>query len=215
MPQLFPRSANTVARVCVVSFPIALLLVAWSTYTVWLSPYMTRVDVPLQQPVPFSHRHHAGDLGIDCRYCHASVETSAFAGMPPTETCMTCHSQIWRDAPMLEPVRASLREHKPLQWTRVNDLPDFVYFDHSIHINRGIDCTVCHGPINQMPITWRGHTLYMKWCLECHRDPDNHIRLTAPPAWPSRAINPERPGVVAAKQTHDPEQLTDCSICHR
>lgn len=116
---------------------------------------------------------------------------------------------------MLEPVRESLREHKPLQWNRVNDLPDFVYFDHSIHINRSIDCTVCHGPINQMPITWRGHSLYMKWCLECHRDPDNHIRHTAPPAWPSRAINPEQPVVLAAKQTHNAEQLTDCSICHR
>ena len=122
-----------------------------------------------QQPVPFSHRHHAGELGIDCRYCHTSVEKSSFAGVPPTQTCMTCHSQIWTNSSMLEPVRASYRTDKSLAWTRVNALPDFVYFDHSIHVAKGIGCTTCHGPIAEMPLTYRAGTLYMSWCLDCHR----------------------------------------------
>ena len=119
--------------------------------------------------MPFSHKHHAGELGIDCRYCHTSVEKSSFAGLPPTQTCMTCHSQIWTNASMLEPVRASYRDDKSIAWTRVNALPDFVYFNHSIHVAKGIGCTTCHGPIAEMPLTWAANTLQMSWCLECHR----------------------------------------------
>ena len=129
-----------------------------------------------QQPVPFSHKHHAGELGIDCRYCHTSVEKSSFAGLPPTQTCMTCHSQIWTNASMLEPVRASYRDDKSIAWTRVNALPDFVYFDHSIHVSKGVGCTTCHGPIAEMPLTWTAGTLYMQWCLECHREPEKYVR---------------------------------------
>ncbi len=138
-------------------------------YAIELSPIYTRVNEAREQPVPFSHKHHAGELGIDCRYCHTSVEKSSFAGLPPTQTCMTCHSQIWTNAPMLEPVRASYRDDKSIAWTRVNALPDFVYFDHSIHVSKGIGCTTCHGQVAEMPLTWKANTLYMSWCLDCHR----------------------------------------------
>jgi hypothetical protein len=218
MPQLFPRAANTLARVAILSVPVGLGLLGWAAYTIWWSPYMTRVKVPLDQPVPFSHKHHVSELGIDCRYCHTGVEKSAFAGLPPTETCMTCHSQIWRDAPMLEPVRASFRENKPLRWARVNDLPDFVFFNHSIHVHQGIGCVECHGPIDKMPITWRGESLYMKWCLDCHRAPENHIRPRDLVFDPRKAgeLRPESAGIRLVRDYHvNTAQLADCSICHR
>jgi hypothetical protein len=218
MPQLFSRSANTVVRVSIVLFVLGVACTGWTAYTVWWSPYMTRVNVPLEQPVPFSHKHHVSGLGIDCRYCHTGVETSAFAGLPPTETCMTCHSQIWRDAPILEPVRASLRERKPIHWTRVNDLPDFVFFNHGIHIHKGIGCVECHGPVDQMPITWRGQSLYMKWCLDCHRAPENHIRprelVTDPRS--STGVRSESARVQLVREyAVNKDQLADCSVCHR
>jgi hypothetical protein len=128
------------------------------------------------QPVPFSHQHHVTGLGIDCRYCHTSVETSSFAGIPPTKTCMNCHSQIWTNAQLLEPVRASYRSGESLQWTRVNQLPDFVYFNHSIHINKGVGCNTCHGPVDQMPLMYQQESLQMVWCLECHRAPEKNLR---------------------------------------
>ena len=134
------------------------------------------MDIPFQQPVPFSHKHHVSDDGIDCRYCHTSVEKSSFAGLPPTETCMTCHSQIWTDSPMLAPVRASFATNTPLKWNRVHDLPGYVYFNHSIHVAKGIGCSTCHGRVDQMPLTRKTETLYMKWCLDCHRNPQKYIR---------------------------------------
>jgi hypothetical protein len=133
------------------------------------------VEVPREQPVPFSHKHHVSGLGIDCRYRHTSVEKSAFAGIPPTDTCMTCHSQLWTDAPLLAPVRESLARHQPMQWNRVHDLPDFVFFNHSIHVRQGIGCATCHGPVDRMPLTWQQNTLFMKWCLDCHKDPAQFI----------------------------------------
>ncbi len=218
MPQLFPRAANTVARGCILVAVSGVALTGWAGYTVWWSPYMTRVNVPLDQPVPFSHQHHVAGLGIDCRYCHTGVEKSAFAGLPPTETCMTCHSQIWRDAPILEPVRASLRDGKPLRWTRVNDLPDFVFFNHSVHVHKGIGCVECHGPVDRMPITWRGQSLYMKWCLDCHRAPEGHLRppeLVFDPR-PTRDLtqNGTTAGFIHDRAVNK-QQLEDCSICHR
>jgi hypothetical protein len=128
------------------------------------------------QPAPFSHQHHVAGLGIDCRYCHTSVETSSFAGIPPTQTCMNCHSQIWLGAPLLEAVRESFRSGKSLVWTRVNALPDFVYFDHSIHINKGVGCNTCHGPVDRMPLMYNYASLQMEWCLDCHRDPGKYLR---------------------------------------
>lgn len=139
------------------------------------SPYMSQAGVIREQPVPFSHDHHVRGLGIDCRYCHTGVETSAFAGLPPTKTCMTCHSQIWTNAEILEPVRAAYRTGQPIQWTRVHRLPDYVFFNHSVHVAKGIACTTCHGPIDRMNLTYQQNTLHMRWCLECHRHPERYI----------------------------------------
>lgn len=148
----------------------------WAALEFQRSPYFTYAGEAKMQPVPFSHQHHVAGLGIDCRYCHTSVETSGFAGIPPTKTCMNCHSQIWTNAPMLEPVRESYRSGKSLVWTRVNDLPDFVYFDHSIHINKGVGCDTCHGPVNKMPLMYNYASLQMEWCLSCHRAPEKFLR---------------------------------------
>src|SRR3954471_16910022 len=176
MAQIFHRSANTLARVTIFGAVFAVAFVLWVIGGIVRSPYAADQGIEREQPVPFSHDHHAGGLGIDCRYCHTSVEKSAFAGMAPTETCMTCHSQLWTDAPMLAPVRESLVTGKPIQWRRVHDLPDFVYFNHSIHVNKGIGCSTCHGRVDKMPITWQANTLYMKWCLDCHNEPQKFIR---------------------------------------
>lgn len=143
------------------------------------SPYNTNVGQPIDQQVPFSHKHHAYELGIDCRYCHTSVETSSSAGIPPTQTCMTCHSMIWTNSPLLQPVRDSWTQHKPLVWKRVNDLPKFVFFDHSIHINRGINCDTCHGPVQDMQMTYKGESFQMVWCLKCHQEPEKHLYTVA------------------------------------
>src|SRR5580692_11727799 len=155
MAQIFHRSTNLIARVSIFGAILIIGALGFALYEVALSPWYTDQNVTRQQPVPFSHRHHAGELGIDCRYCHTSVESSSFAGLPPTQTCMTCHSQIW---------------------TSVNALPDLVYFDHSIHVSKGIGCTTCHGPVAEMPLMYRAGTLYMSWCLDCHRQPEKYVR---------------------------------------
>src|SRR5213596_2735503 len=163
MAQIFHRSTNFIARFSVFSalFLVGIALVA--VLAVARSPYLTRQNITREQPVQFSHKHHVGDDGIDCRYCHTSVETSAFAGIPPTKTCMNCHSVLFANAAFLEPVRASFRDNKPLHWTRVHDLPDFVYFNHSIHIKKGVGCETCHGRIDQMPLTYQENSLLMEW----------------------------------------------------
>jgi len=150
--------------------------VLWFFAQMQRSAYYSDVGVHRVQPVPFSHAHHVGDDGIDCRYCHTSVEVSSFAGIPPTKTCMNCHSQIWTNAAMLEPVRESYRSGVSLVWTRVNALPGYVYFDHSIHISKGIGCYDCHGPVDHMPLTYAQNTLQMEWCLNCHREPEKFLR---------------------------------------
>ncbi len=171
MAQIFHHSTNTIARVSIYGSVILIALLGYAVNVINNTSYVTEVHNARPQPVPFSHKHHVGELGLDCRYCHTSVEVSSSAGMPPTQTCMACHSQIWTTAPMLEPVRASLRDSTPISWTRVNALPDFVYFNHSIHIAKGVGCTTCHGPIAEMNITWRAESLYMRWCLDCHNCP--------------------------------------------
>jgi hypothetical protein len=176
MAQIFHRSTNTIARVSIYGAAFLLVALAWAVYELSASPYVTDVNVAKDQPVPFSHKHHVGELGLDCRYCHTAVESSSSAGMPPTQTCMTCHSQIWVNSPMLEPVRASYRDDKSIQWIRVNAVPDFVYFNHSIHVNKGVACVTCHGPVGDMPLTWRANTLQMGWCLDCHRSPEKFVR---------------------------------------
>jgi Cytochrome c7 and related cytochrome c len=219
MPQIFHHSTNLVARMSIYGGVFILAALGGALYTVALSPYYTDVNVGREQPVPFSHKHHVGALGIDCRYCHTSVEKSSFAGIPPTQTCMSCHSKIWTNAAMLEPVRASYREDKSIAWTRVNALPDFVYFDHSIHVAKGVGCTTCHGPIAEMPLTWRANTLYMSWCLDCHRAPEKYVRPK------SEVFNPDyQPPadqlelgkrLVTEYKIQNVRALTSCSTCHR
>jgi hypothetical protein len=176
MPQIFHPSMNTVSRVSIfgaVFIVAAVFLIVAMTVR---SPYFTGERVVHNQPVPFSHEHHVGDCGIDCRYCHTSVETSAVAGVPSTKTCMNCHSQLFADSPMLAPVRESFRDKQPLVWTRVHDVPDFAYFNHSIHVQKGIGCTTCHGAVHKMPLMWREQTLHMQWCVDCHRRPEDFVR---------------------------------------
>jgi hypothetical protein len=176
MAQIFHRSANTIARLSMFGAVFLIAGVLWAALQMQRSPYFTYAKVARMQPVPFSHQHHYAGLGIDCRYCHTSVEVSGFAGIPPTKTCMNCHSQMWINAPMLEPVRQSFLSGRSLVWTRANALPDFVYFDHSIHINKGVGCNTCHGPVDKMPLMYNDASLQMEFCLDCHRDPGKYIR---------------------------------------
>jgi hypothetical protein len=176
MSQIFHRSTNTLSRATIFGAVFMVAALIWVGYAVQGSPFVTYAGVRKPQPVPFSHQHHVTGLGIDCRYCHTSVETSSFAGIPPTKTCMNCHSQIWTNAQLLEPVRASYRSGESLQWTRINQLPDFVYFNHSIHIAKGVGCNTCHGPVDTMPLMYQQASLQMEWCLECHRDPGKNLR---------------------------------------
>jgi Cytochrome c7 and related cytochrome c len=219
MSQVFHRSTTSIARFTIFGSVFLLLLLAWIGDEVQRSPFVNYMGVAQIQPVPFSHQHHVGGLGIDCRYCHTSVETSSFAGIPPTKTCMNCHSQIWTNTPMLEPVRASFRTGNSLVWTRVNDLPDFVYFDHSIHISKGIGCYSCHGAVDRMPLMYAAHTLQMEWCIDCHRSPEKNLRPReqvfnmeyTPPA--DQMVL----GAKLAKQYHlrSVYDLTSCNTCHR
>lgn len=174
--QIFHRSANVISRASIYAGIFIAAAVLWACIQLQRSPYVTYAAVVRPQPAPFSHQHHVAALGIDCRYCHTSVETSGFAGIPPTKTCMNCHSQIWTGAALLEPVRESFRSGKSLVWNRVNDLPDFVYFDHSIHINKGVGCNTCHGPVDRMPLMFNYASLQMEWCIECHRAPEKNLR---------------------------------------
>lgn len=174
--QIFHRATNTLAKASIFGGIFVVAFILWACIQFQRSPYVTYERVARAQPVPFSHEHHVAAIGIDCRYCHTSVEQSSFAGIPPTKTCMNCHSQIWLGAPMLQPVRVSYATNRPLVWDRVNDLPDFVYFNHSIHIAKGIGCNVCHGPVDRMPLMYNEASMQMEWCLDCHRSPAKYIR---------------------------------------
>lgn len=216
MPQFFPRTSNSIARFSLLGIVCAVACVAAGGYWIAESPYETRQGVPREQPIPFSHEHHAGDLGIDCRYCHTTVEDSSFANIPATKVCMNCHSQMWAVAPVLEPLRESYRTGRSIAWTRVHDLPDFVYFNHSIHVHNGIGCSTCHGRVDEMPITWQAAPLRMQWCLDCHRNPARYVRprdqvfnmaYQQPP-------NQTQLGAELVKQYHI-QSLISCSTCHR
>ena len=219
MQQLFPRFATPLARYTLYGAPVALLALYVVVVALDWSPWQTREGQFVEQPVPFSHEHHVSGLGIDCRYCHTSVETSSFAGLPPTHTCMSCHSQLFTESPMLAPVRASYRTGRPIQWQRVYDLPDYVYFDHSVHVRHGVGCETCHGRVDRMPLTYEAQALFMRWCLDCHRDPAKYLR---PPeaiyafgyALPADAQRRVGRALVAAYGI-DPGHLDDCSTCHR
>src|SRR5438552_4447523 len=216
MSQIFHHSTNTLSKLSIFG---ALFLVAgtlWLVLEINRSPYVTQAGIAREQPVPFSHQHHVGGMGVDCRYCHTTVETSATAGLPPTKTCMNCHSQIWSQSPTLEPVRASFRSGRSIEWTRVHDLPDFAYFNHSAHVNKGVGCTTCHGPVDRMPLMWQYASLQMEWCLDCHRNPEQYVRPRnavfrvdyVPP--PDQIELGKR--LVAEYQI---QKLTSCSTCHR
>mgnify|MGYP001052403810 CR=1 FL=1 len=220
MSQIFHHSMNTISKVSIFGavFIIGGGLFVWGA--IIRSPYVTEAGVVRNQPVPFSHRHHVSGLGIDCRYCHTSVEDSSFAGIPPTHTCMSCHSQIWTNAEMLEPVRESYRTDTSIQWVRVHDLPDFVYFNHSIHVAKGIGCSTCHGQVDQMPLTWQQNTLNMEWCLECHRAPEKYVRpkdKIFDMAWqpPPDQLEQGRKLVEEYKIDTRSNRMSDCWICHR
>ena len=208
---------NTVAKGSILAIVLILGGVGFVVGDIVRSPYITLVDVPRAQPVPFSHEHHVNGLGLDCRFCHTGVESSPFAGVPATKICMTCHSQIWTNAPLLEPVRDSWRTNTPIRWTRVHQLPDFVHFNHSIHIAKGIGCSTCHGQVDQMPLMWKTNTLQMMWCIDCHKNPEQNIR----PRDQVFNMKYQQPsdqaklGAELVEKYHvNKRQLTNCSVCH-
>ncbi len=219
MPQVFPQRMNYLARLTIIASAFGLPLFAWFCLMYSHSSYGTNAGVMREQPIPFSHQHHVGILGIDCRYCHTSVEKSAFAGIPATEVCMNCHSQIWVGSQMLEPVRASYRSNRRLHWQRVYNLPGFVYFDHSVHVQKGVGCSSCHGHIDQMPLTYQVPTLLMDWCLECHRHPERELR----PREDVFNMRYEKPDdqeelgrrLIRENDVKDPLAITSCTTCHR
>lgn len=219
MPQLFHRSFNALSKLSIVGGVLLAALVGLSLGVLDRSSYNTGVGVEIQQPVQFSHKHHSGDDGIDCRYCHTSVEYSSNAGMPPTKTCMNCHTQIWADSPYLEPVRESWRTKQPIEWVKVHDLPDYVYFNHSAHVNKGVGCSTCHGNVAQMPLVYKAASMQMEWCLQCHRQPELFLRPRDQiynTEWQAPA-NQVEVGVELKKEYKvlNSEVLTSCSTCHR
>jgi hypothetical protein len=217
VPQVFSRTADTWLRAIALGALGLTAILFLGALAFARSQYWDVVARTPLQPVPFSHKHHAGELGIDCRYCHTTVETSAFAGLPSTTICLTCHSQLFAKADVLAPVRQSAASGRPIAWNRVHTLPDFVYFNHAIHVAKGVACRECHGRIDQMPMTWRTAPLEMEWCLDCHRDPGPHLHpkdevfsmTAAPPA------SAETARLVAAAHLQSTRRLTDCSTCHR
>lgn len=220
MPQVFPRSANTLARLLIVGGVLFVGTFAVAAFAFYRSPYVTQVRVAKEQPVPFSHARHVAGNGLDCRYCHTSVETGPFAGIPPTETCMTCHSQVLGDQSMFDPLYKSWDTGEPVEWLRIHDVPDFVYFNHSIHIAKGVGCETCHGRVDKMPLTWKVNTLHMKWCLECHRAPEKFIRDPAKVFTMGYELGPETDQLTEGTKLVEKlgikkDQLTNCSVCHR
>ena len=217
MPAVFGPRANFYTQIVLIGTGVAVIVLAASIWIIPNTGYATDIGFTPPQPVPFSHQHHVSGLGIDCRYCHTAVEQSADAGMPATHICMTCHSQIWTNAAILAPVRQSLANNTSLQWNRVYTLPDYVYFDHSIHIAKGVGCTECHGPIGDMGLTYKATSLDMGWCLDCHRNPAPHLRPPAAvfdPHWHRTASTPSSAALMAQYHIHV-STLTDCSVCHR
>ena len=176
MAQVFPKAMNVLARVSLLAIPLLAAGGGVTLAALVRSPYITGADGPIEQPIPFSHKHHVAELGIDCKYCHTAVYDGANAGLPPTKTCMNCHQQIWQGADILAPARDSYNRGIPIAWTKVHNVPHYTYFNHSIHVNKGVGCVSCHGQIDQQPLVQQSKTLYMEWCLDCHRNPEKHLR---------------------------------------
>ncbi|MFN2375674.1 MAG: cytochrome c3 family protein [Candidatus Binatia bacterium] len=215
MAQLFKPSSNTYTTLILRGVGLLAGGALFGLYQFNTLPYVTRAYESREQPVQFSHKHHNGELGIDCRYCHTQVEDTAFAGIPATQICMNCHAQIWKDAPILEPVRASYRTGESLEWTRVHDLADFAYFNHAAHLAKGVGCASCHGDVTQMNLTYQVENLSMGWCLDCHRDPAKAVRpkdKLFDTTWV--ADNQRELGAKLVAEYHV-EPRTDCSTCHR
>jgi hypothetical protein len=179
MAQVFDRNSNALARMSLVLTGLIVISLGVALNSLQRSPWVTRQGQRPDQPIPFSHKHHVEGLGLQCQYCHTSVEKSSYAGIPPTKTCMNCHSQIWTNAQMLEPIRTSWATGASINWIRVHDLPDYVYFNHEIHVNKGIGCASCHGRVDLMPLMYEENTLQMEWCLNCHRNPASNLRPTS------------------------------------
>lgn len=223
MAQLFRPGADTLLRTVLLALIVLPFAGVALAYGVRVSPYATRQNINIEQPVPFSHKHHVGDLGIDCRYCHVSVEKSAYASLPSTQTCMTCHSQMWTNAAMLEPVRQSWIRREPIRWNKVHRLADYVYFDHAIHVAKGVGCSECHGAMHEMPLTRQAAPLTMGWCLDCHRNPGPRLRPEASiydTAWRPQDDPHGRDGLTRARYylAHyqiNAGHLSDCTVCHR
>jgi len=213
--QIFPKRFALWFQLCVLAVVIS--FVSWVFLWRWAMAYPAGVHDALEQPVPFSHKHHVGDDGIDCRYCHTSVGQSAFAGIPPLATCMTCHSQLYTHQKALAPLLAAFDSGVPLHWKRLYKLPDFVYFNHSIHIAKGVGCASCHGAVDEMPLMARQEPLTMQWCLACHRDPEAHLRPVSEVFnlhW--HASDQLALGARLVREYHiDKRRLTECSTCHR
>src|SRR5438105_10136145 len=218
MPQIFHRSTNTISKASIFGAIFAAIAILALVGRINRSSWVTWAAVPREQPIQFSHERHVAGNGLDCRFCHSTVEAASFAGVPPTKTCMICHSQIFSTSPFLEPVRASFRTGRSIEWTRVHDLPDFVYFNHSIHVNKGVGCTTCHGQVDRMPLMWQERSLQMEWCLDCHRNPAQYVRPReavfrvdyVPPASRDQMELGKR--LVAEYRI---QKLTSCSTCHR
>lgn len=218
MSQIFPPSANSLARATILGILVLVLLIIAAAYLYVRSSWWNNTDVFVEQPVQFSHDHHVAGLGIDCRYCHATVENSSFADIPPTHTCMSCHSQVWADAPILEPVRESYETGMPIEWNRVHDVGDFVYFDHSIHVQNGIGCSTCHGPVDRMPLMYKAEPMTMEWCLDCHQAPERYIRPREEVfnmEWQPPPDQLARGRALIEAYGIGVERLTDCYVCHR
>jgi hypothetical protein len=216
MSQIFPRSANAIAKASIFLVLATVAVLGWLVMILMRSDFVTGANANVEQPVQFSHAHHVGGEGIDCRYCHTSVENSSFANIPPTKTCMNCHSQIWLNASYLEPVRESFRTNRSIEWTRVHDLPDFVYFNHSIHVKKGMGCETCHGRIDRMAGIYQVNSLQMEWCLDCHRNPEKNVRprefVTTMGYVPAEDQSVLGPRLV---KEYKIQSLTSCSVCHR
>ncbi len=220
MAQIFPRSSNTLSKASIVVAGGLLAVVGFATINVNRTTYMTTQSTPIEQVVQFTHSHHAGTLGIDCRFCHTAVEESSSAGIPPSKTCMGCHSVVWKDAPILEPVRESYRNDTSVEWIRVHDLPEFVYFNHSVHIKQGVGCESCHGRVDQMPLMMRQNSLNMEWCLACHREPEKFLRprdKVFTMGWDPMASTGMSQVELGAKlkEEYRVQSRTNCATCHR
>ena len=216
MPQIFHRSFNTISKLTIFG-SVFLLAGAGAALAVFVrSGYFTNEGIVRDQPVPFSHQQHVSALGIDCRYCHTSVETSAYAGMPPTKTCMNCHLQIWVGTELLAPVRDSFKTGRSISWNRVHRLADHVYFNHSVHVAKGVGCTSCHGPIHEMPLVWQHGSLLMEWCLDCHREPAKNLRRHED-VFNSEWVPLSDQATLGAElaEKYDVHRLINCSTCHR